>query len=124
MLKCAYHINSKQARRGHPGFFPYNSPMPQISSTDRLLMAAHDMNYALKHPHQDVPFPTIGDDTITALTSLGEIFKNKFQKPLAPEIIDSPIKAAENKRPAVLLQLVITSPFKHNYHTRSQTEMN
>jgi hypothetical protein len=73
--------------------------MPHISSTDRLLMAAHDMNEALKHPHPDVPFYTIGDDTITALTTLSSIFKNKYKKPSAPVIIDSPIKAAENKRP-------------------------
>jgi hypothetical protein len=76
-------------------FVPHNSPMPQISSTDRLLMAAHDMNDALKHPHPDVPFSTIGDETITALTTLEAILKNKFKKPLAPVIIESPIKAAE-----------------------------
>jgi hypothetical protein len=32
-------------------FFPHNSPMPQLSSTERLLMAANDMDYALKHPN-------------------------------------------------------------------------
>jgi hypothetical protein len=48
---------------------PLNLPMPQISSTDRLLMAANDMTDALKHPHHDVPFTTIGDDKITALGS-------------------------------------------------------
>jgi hypothetical protein len=69
-----------------------------------------------------VPFATIGYHTITALATLAAIFKNKFKKLLAPEIIESPIKAAENKRPAVLIQPVLTSPGKHNYHTRSQTE--
>jgi hypothetical protein len=69
--------------------------MPQISSTYRLLMAAHDMKYFLKYPpHPDIPFSTIGDDKITALTTLAAIFKNKFKKPLAPVIIDSLIKAA------------------------------
>jgi hypothetical protein len=29
---------------------------------------------------------------------LATIFKNKFQKPLAPEAQNSPLKAAENKR--------------------------
>jgi hypothetical protein len=37
-------------------FFPHNSPMPQLSSTDRVLMAAQDMTDALKHPHPDVSF--------------------------------------------------------------------
>jgi hypothetical protein len=41
-------------------FFPRNSPMPQLSSADRLIMAANDMADALKHPHPDVPFITVG----------------------------------------------------------------
>jgi hypothetical protein len=85
-------------------FFPHRSPMPQLSSVDRVLMAAQDLTAALKHPHPDVPFATIGDDTITALTPLATIFKNKFQKPLAPEAQSPPLKAAENKRPAALVQ--------------------
>jgi hypothetical protein len=71
-----------------------------------------------------VHFATIGDATITALTTVAAMFKNKLKKPSALEIIESPIKAAENKRPAVLIQPVIASPVKHNYHTRSQTEVN
>jgi hypothetical protein len=59
-------------------FFPHNSPMPQLSSTNRLLMAANDMDDALKHPHLEVPFAQVGDDTITALAQLATIFKNKF----------------------------------------------
>jgi hypothetical protein len=101
-------------------FFPRNSPMPQISSTDRLIMAANDMTDALKHPHLDVPFATIGDDTITALSQLETIFKNKFQKPSAPELRQAPLKAAENKQPSALTQPILTSPMKKNYQTRSQ----
>jgi hypothetical protein len=32
-------------------------------------MAAQDMTDALKHPHPDVPFATIKDDTVTALAT-------------------------------------------------------
>jgi hypothetical protein len=78
-------------------FFPHNLSMPQISSTDRLLMAAHDMNGALKQPHPDAPSATIGDYIITAMTQLETVFKNKIQKTLAPEISQAPIKTAENK---------------------------
>jgi hypothetical protein len=60
-------------------FSPHNSPMPQISSTDRILMAAQDMTDALKHSHPDVPFTTIGDDTISALATLAD-FHQKVQK--------------------------------------------
>jgi hypothetical protein len=47
-------------------------------------MAANDMSDALKHHHPVVPFTQASDDTITALEKLAAIFKNNFQKPLAP----------------------------------------
>jgi hypothetical protein len=47
--------------------FPHNYQMPQLSSTDRLLMAAKDMTDALQNPHLEVPFVSVGDDTIAAL---------------------------------------------------------
>jgi hypothetical protein len=59
-------------------FFPHNYQMPQFSSTDRLLMAAKDMTDALQNPHPEVPFTSIGDDTIAALTDLAAIFKHKL----------------------------------------------
>jgi hypothetical protein len=101
-------------------FFPHNSPMPQISSMDRLLMAANDMTNALKHPHPYAPFATVGYDTITVLSQLATLFKNKFQKPLAPELVQAPAKVDENKKPSALVQPILTSPMKHNYQTRSQ----
>jgi hypothetical protein len=102
-------------------FFPHNSPMPQLSSTARVLMATQDMTDDLKHPHPDVTFATIGDETIMALTALVTIFNNKFQKPLAPEAQSSTLNAAENKRPAALIQQALTSPVRPMYQTRSQT---
>jgi hypothetical protein len=101
-------------------FPPQNLPMPP----DRLIMAANDMADSLKYPHPDVPFNTVGDDTISALTTLSAIFKRKYNKIPAQHLIDSPIKAAENKRPTVLIQPVLTSPIKHTYKTRSQTQVN
>jgi hypothetical protein len=58
--------------------------MPQLSSTDRLLMATNGMTYALKHPRPAFPFTKVGDDTITAVSQLASSFKKKFQKTLAP----------------------------------------
>jgi hypothetical protein len=84
-------------------------------------MAAQDMTDALKHPHPDAPFATIGDETIMALTTLANISKNKFQKPLAPEAQSSPVKAAEIKHPAALIQQALTSPVRPMYQKRSQT---
>jgi hypothetical protein len=48
-------------------FFPHNYQMSQLSSTDRLLMAAKDMTDALQNPHPEVPLASVGDDTILAL---------------------------------------------------------
>jgi hypothetical protein len=44
--------------------FPHNYQMPHLSSTNRLLMAAKDMMDAFKNPHPEVPFTSVGDDTI------------------------------------------------------------
>jgi hypothetical protein len=71
-------------------FFTHNSPMPQMSSTDRILMAAQDMTDSLKHPHPDVPFATIGEDTIAALEKLLEIFTRKFKKQEKPDPTPEP----------------------------------
>jgi hypothetical protein len=60
-------------------FPPHNLPMLQLSSTDRLIMAANDMSNAFKKPHPEVPFAQIGDDNIKALTKLAEIFKKNFK---------------------------------------------
>jgi hypothetical protein len=40
--------------------FHYNYQIPQLSSTDRLLMAAKDMKDALQNPHPGVPFASVG----------------------------------------------------------------
>jgi hypothetical protein len=39
-------------------------------------MAANDIVNELKHPHQEVPFARVGDETITALTQVAAILKN------------------------------------------------
>jgi hypothetical protein len=100
--------------------FPHNSPRPQMSSTDRVLMAAQDMTDALKDPHPDILFATIGDDTISALATLEKIFNIKFKKAEAPLIPPAPIKSAANNQPQLQVQPTFTSPLKHQYPTRSQ----
>jgi hypothetical protein len=81
-------------------FFPHNYQMPQLSSMDKLNMAANDMSNALKNPHPEVPFSHIGDDTTTALTTLAKMFKNKFQKVHILELQTAPAKVAERTFPA------------------------
>jgi hypothetical protein len=107
-----------------PEFFPHNFPMPQLSSTDRLIMEASDMSNALKQSHTAVPFAQVGDDTIEAPRTLAEIFKNKFQKVQTPGLSNAPAKTAENKSPANLSHPILTSSVQQQYQMRSQTIIN
>jgi hypothetical protein len=47
-------------------------------------MAAKDMMDAFQNPHPEVPFTSIGDDTVKALTDLAAIFKLKLKQALSP----------------------------------------
>jgi hypothetical protein len=67
-------------------FFPHNYQIPQLSSTYWLLMAAKDMTDALQNPHPEVPFASVGDDTLAALTDLAAIFKLKLQQAPFPRL--------------------------------------
>jgi hypothetical protein len=75
-------------------FPPHNYQMPQLSSTDRLIMTVNDITDSLQNPHPDVPFTQVGDDTISALTALAEIFKLKLQKVQTPARQSAPPKVA------------------------------
>jgi hypothetical protein len=61
-------------------FFPHNSPMPQLSSTYRLIMAANNMTNALKHPHPEVTFAHVKDDTKNSINTAGGDFKKQISK--------------------------------------------
>jgi hypothetical protein len=103
-------------------FFPHNFQMPQLSSTNILIMAANDMSNALKTPHPEVPLSHIGDDTITALTTLAEIFKNKFQKVHIPGLPTAPAKVAECTFPAESSNPILASPLPPRDQTISKQQ--
>jgi hypothetical protein len=78
---------------------------------------------ALNHPHPDVPFSTIGDDTIMVVTTLAAILKNKFkslyrQKSQSHQL--RPLKINTQQHSSSQLS---HPPVKHNYHTRPQIEV-
>jgi hypothetical protein len=79
--------------------------MPQLSSTNRLIMASKDMTDALQNPHPEVPFTSVWDDTISALADLAAIFKLKlrqtpFTAPQAvpPQVLQHPNLAASTNK--------------------------
>jgi hypothetical protein len=106
------------------GFFPHNYQMPQLSSTDRLLMAAKDMTDALQNPHPAVPFASVGFDTIAALTDLAAIFKLKLQQAPSPATQTLPPKVVS--RPSIVPppNQILNSPMPIRRKTRSQTTIN
>jgi hypothetical protein len=101
--------------------FPHNYQMPQLSSTDRLLMAAKDMTDALQNPHPEVPFASVGDDTIAALTDLAAIFKLKLQQASPPATQASPATVVQRPSLTPSSTQILNSPMPIARQTRSQT---
>jgi hypothetical protein len=101
--------------------FLHNYQMPQLSSTERLIMEAKDMTDDLQNPHPEVPFTHVGDGTISALTELAEIFKLKLRKsqtttlPAVPPTVTLQTCIAESSSP------ISASPMPPPRQTRSQT---
>jgi hypothetical protein len=102
-------------------FFPHTYQMTQLSSTDRLLMAAKDMTDDLQNPHPEVPFARVGDDTISALAELAAIFKLKLRQTpsptpqaASPTVIQRPCLAESSNQ-------ILNSPMPLSRQTRSQT---
>jgi hypothetical protein len=67
------------------------------------------------------PFTHVGDDTISALTALAEIFKLKFQKFHIPIIPAPPAQVTQRICPAESSNPIFTSPVPPPRQTRSQT---
>jgi hypothetical protein len=102
-------------------FFPHKYQMPQLSSTDRLLMAAKDMTDAFQNPHPDVTFASVGDDTIEALTDLAAIFKLKLRQAPPPATQASPAKVVQWPSLIPSSTQIFNSPMPNRRKTRSQT---
>jgi hypothetical protein len=102
-------------------FFPHNYQMPQLSSTDILLMAAKDMTDALQNTHPEVPFARVRDDTILALTDLAAIFKLKLRQPPSPTPQAAPPKVTQRPCLAESSNPILDFPMRISRQTRSQT---
>jgi hypothetical protein len=102
-------------------FFPHNYQMPQLSSTERLLMAAKDMTDALQNPHPEFPFASVGDDTISALTDLAAIFKLKLRQTPSPAPQAALPKVFPHPSLAPSSNQILNSPIPITRQTRSQT---
>jgi hypothetical protein len=95
--------------------------MQQLSSTNRLLMAAKDMTDALQNPHPEVPFARVGDDTIAALAELAAIFKLKLRQTPSPTPQNAPPTVIPRPCLAESSNQIVDSPMPLTRQTRSQT---
>jgi hypothetical protein len=76
---------------------------------------------AFQNPHPDVPFASVGDDTVKALADLAEIFKLKLQQALSLATPDSPSKVVQQPSLIPLPTQMSSSPMPDRRQTRSQT---
>jgi hypothetical protein len=102
-------------------FFPHNYQIPQLSSTDRLIMAANDMADALQNPHPEVPLAQIGDDTVSALAELAAIFKLKLRQTPAATLPTVPPQVIQRPCPTESSNTLLDSPMPLPLQTRSHT---
>jgi hypothetical protein len=84
-------------------------------------MADKDMTDAFQNPHPDVPFASVGDDTITALADLAEIFKLKLQQAPSHATQASPPYVAQRPSHIPLSTQLLNSLMPDRRQTRSQT---
>jgi hypothetical protein len=79
------------------------------------------MTDALQNPHPEVPFASVGDETISALTDLAAIFKLKLRQApsLAPQ--NAPPKVFQHPILASSSNQLLNSPIPIARQTRSQT---
>jgi hypothetical protein len=91
-------------------FFPHNYQMPQLSSTDRLLMAAKDMTDTFQNPHPEVPFASVKDGTVKALADLAAIFELKLRQDPSLATQASPVTVIQRTSFITLPALISNSP--------------
>jgi hypothetical protein len=83
-------------------------------------MAAKYMTDTLQNPHQAVPFASVGDDTIAALTDLAAIFKLKLQQAPSPTTQALPPKVVSRPSLVPPPKQILKSPMPIRRKTRSQ----
>jgi hypothetical protein len=79
------------------------------------------MTDALQNPRPEVPFASVGDDTISALADLAAIFKLKFQQTPSPTPQAVPPPVFQRPCLAESSNKILNSPMPTSRQTRSQT---
>ena len=56
------------------GLLPHNTPLPYNSSSENVIIAAHELAHAMKNPSPQAPFSNIGDSQMVAIEKFSDIF--------------------------------------------------
>jgi hypothetical protein len=79
------------------------------------------MSDDLHNPHPELPFASVGDDTISTLAELAAIFKLKLQQTPSPNPQDAPPTVIPRPCLAESSNQILDSPMPLTRQTRSQT---
>jgi hypothetical protein len=79
------------------------------------------MTDALQNPHPEVPFASVGDDTISSLAELAAIFKLKLHQTPSPMPQAFPPPVFQHPCLAESSDQIMNSPMPASRQTRSQT---
>jgi hypothetical protein len=120
MSKCLHFSHDQRTDSGHLGVFPLQFTHAPTILHWQVTPGRQRHVQRIKKPHLEVPFSHIGDDTITALTQLAEIFKNKSSKTKVARTYSFAYQGSRKKRPAALTQPMLTYPMRQKYRKRSQ----
>jgi hypothetical protein len=82
------------------------------------------MTDALQNPHPKVPFASVGDDTMAALTDLAAIFKLKLRQSPSPATQAAPAKVGQLQSLTPTSNQISNSPTPISRQKRSQMTIN
>jgi hypothetical protein len=100
-----------------------NEHTVELSSANRLIMAAKYMTDDFQNPHPEVPFAQIRDDTISALAELAAIFKLKLRQTQAATLPTAHLKVIQLPCLAESSNTLLASPMPLPLQKISRTKI-
>ena len=74
--------------------------MPDNSSTDKIVEASRQLTHALNNPFPQTPFEYIGDEEVTALKRLSEIFNEVAPKEIIAKDLQRVVPSKNREQPS------------------------
>ena len=86
--QCVYVTKTRGERESDcVEFSPHNTPLPYNSSSENVIIAAHELAHSLKNPLTQAQSSNIGDPQIVTIDQLSQIFSkagDDYQKRADP----------------------------------------